>query len=560
MNPHPTSPDGPWNIDRLAAGFLDYADGSCITDEAAHELAAHLGLPGEVVYALEIAWQDDPGGGFWLFPETDGAGRRVGKTCRYRDGRAGVMPGGRRGLSEPDDWAAGEQPLLLPVGILDTLAATALGLPALGRPGNGDGLDDLADRLRTVPTERRLILFAKGGGESGPTAEESARRAAAELGARLGRPVAWAVPPDGAHDIRAWAVGRLARDADHASWVALGRQFMTCLHRRAAPGAEARGITAAELLARELPRTAWVVVGLLPEGVTILAGKPKTGKSWLALQLALAVAGGSPPFGGGAVTPGEVLYLALEDTERRLRGRLEQMLAGAVPAAARLTLVTHWPPLEAGGRDDLAGWLGARPGARLVVVDTLAMLRRRGAAGYQNDNRIVAGLRELAARFGIALLIVHHVRKLPARDPLDTIAGTVGLTGATDTAWVLARPRGECEAVLHVAGRDVGDQELALAWDERTGLWTVLGPAEEHRLSREQARVIDVLTRAARPLTPKELAPLLEKKEGAAKMLLWRMAEKGLVVSEGGAYTVAGRGGGGSPADGVNRGGEVRRE
>lgn len=535
--------------DLLADNVLYHPDGSCLPEWAAEELATHLGLQVQVVYAMPIGWQDDASsGGYWLFPETDGVGHRVGSTCRFRDGRTTVLPGGRRGLSEPDGWDFEDLPLLLPVGVSDTLALTAMDLPALGRPGDCEGLDDLAQRLLPIPPVRSLILFPKEAGQGGtPSGSIAAQRAAAELSARLDRSVAWAVPPDGALGLRAWVVSRRARDAGQTAWADLGRQFLKLLRPQAAPGAAARGITAVELLQRDLPKPTWVVDGLLPEGVTILAGKPKSGKSWLALHLAVTVACGGPVLGSTAATPGDVLYLALEDTERRLKSRLQQLLtptAGLAPA--RLNLVTTWRRLEEGGRDDLAAWLGAHAGARLVVVDTLAMLRsRRREAAYQDDYRAIAGFRRLAARSGLAVLIVHHVRKQTARDPFDAVSGTLGLTGAADTVWVLNRSRREGEAVLHVTGRDVDDQELALAWNGTAGLWSLLGPAQEHRLSKEQTQVLDVLIKAGRPLPPRDVAPLLDKTLGATKVLLWRMAEKGLLVSENGAYAVVGRGGNG---------------
>ncbi|HKI37059.1 MAG TPA: AAA family ATPase [Gemmataceae bacterium] len=541
-SPHPS--DRVEGLCPLDLDVIYHPDGSCLPEAAADELAAHLGLPAQVVYALAVAWEDDPQGGYWVFPETDGGGRRVGTTLRRRDGSMAVVAGGRRGLSDPEDWDRGGLPLLLPVGVTDTLAATALELSALGRPGDADGLDDLAERLRDIAPERPLVLFARGEGRGGAAvvAQEAARRATAELSARLGRPVAWALPPDGAHDIRAWVTKRIPHDAPSADWVLLGKLFLERLRPQAVHAAEARGVTAAELLRRDLPPASWVVDGLMPEGVTMLAGRPKGGKSWLALQLALAVAGGGSLPGGPAVAPGDVLYLALEDTERRLRNRLGRMLAGAADAApTRLTLMTSWRPLEEGGRDALVAWLGAHAGARLVVVDTLAMLRsHRG--GYLNDYRTVTGFREVAARFGVAILLVHHVRKATAHDPFDAVSGTHGLTGPADTLWVLTRARGEAEAVLHVRGRDVEEQELALSWNGGSGLWTLLGPAEERRVGREQARVLDVLTRAGRPLRPTEVAPLLEKSVGATKVLLWRMAEQGLLVSENGAYALADRG------------------
>jgi hypothetical protein len=523
-----------------------HADGSCISEGSLAELAGQLGLPATALHALPIAWQDEPRDGCWLFPETDGGGRRVGTGCRYRDGSNGCLPGGRRGLSEPDGWNEGVLPLLLPVGVTDTLAAFALGLTALGRPGDLDALDDLADRLRIIPPDRPLIALARGDGRGGApaAAQDAARRAAAELGARLGRPVAWALPPDGAHDLRAWALEQFRRAAGRPHWVDLGRILLDRLRPQSAPAALARAMTAAELLRRDLPTARWVVEGLLPPGVTILAGKPKSGKSWLALQLALAVAGGASLPGAGAVAAGEVLYLALEDTEVRLRDRLGRMLgAGAGAAPTRLSLATTWRPPAEGGRDDLVAWLGTHPQARLVVIDTLAMLRgrRRGAAAL-DDSLAVEMMRSLAARFGVAVLIVHHLRKRAAADAFDAVLGKVEVTAASDALWVLTRARQEREAVLHVTGRDVDEQELALSWDAERGLWALLGPADERRLSRDQARVIEVLARAGRPLPPRQLAPLLGKPLGATQVLLWRMAVKGLLISEAGAYAVAQRG------------------
>jgi hypothetical protein len=133
------------------------------------------------------------------------------------------------------------------------------------------------------------------------------------------------------------------------------------------------------------------------------------------------------------------------------------------------------------------------------------------------------------------------VRKAPAHDPFDAVLGTRGLTGPADTLWLLARSRAEGEAVLHLRGRDVGEQELALSWCGDSGLWTLLGQAEERRLSKERAQVLEVLAQAGRPLRAPEVAPLLGKTVATTRVLLWRMAEKGLLVSENGAYALIDR-------------------
>src|SRR5215203_351091 len=131
-----------------------------------------------------------------------------------------------------------------------------------------------------------------------------------------------------------------------------------------------RIFTAAELVAEELQPVRWVVRGLLSEGVTLLAGKPKLGKSWLALGLGVAVASGGVALGTKRVEQGSCLYLALEDNRRRLKLRLGKLLAGKA-APKELHIGTEWLRLDDGGVEQLRAWLTAYPGARLIVIDTL---------------------------------------------------------------------------------------------------------------------------------------------------------------------------------------------
>lgn len=125
----------------------------------------------------------------------------------------------------------------------------------------------------------------------------------------------------------------------------------------------------------------WVVPGMVPEGVALLAGKPKLGKSWLAMGLRVAVASGGVAFGNVRVEKGSALYLALEDKERRLQFRLKKILARTeVPDGLHYSV--ECPRLDEGGVEAVEGWLRSRPDARLVVIDNLAKIRprqRRGA-------------------------------------------------------------------------------------------------------------------------------------------------------------------------------------
>jgi hypothetical protein len=302
--------------------------------------------------------------------------------------------------------------------------------------------------------------------------------------------------------------------------------------------------TAADLMRMQLPEPRWAVEGIVPEGLTILAGKPKLGKSWLALNLALAVASGGLALGQIAVEAGDVLYLALEDTRRRLKNRLTRMLSAAnAPAPARLYLQTAWPRFGDGGEDTLEDWLADHPAARLVVVDIFAKIRaRRAGRGDLYDEDYLHGCtaKVIADRSNVALLMLFHCRKMGSEDPVDTVSGTLGMAGAADAVTVLTRERGKHDAALFITGRDIEERNIALKWDAAYGLWSIMGDADEYRLSQERRAVIQLFEREKRPLTPRQAAPLLGKKEPAVKKLLWEMAQAGQLRNDGsGRYTLS---------------------
>ncbi len=297
-----------------------------------------------------------------------------------------------------------------------------------------------------------------------------------------------------------------------------------------------------DLLVASMPELKWAVPGILPAGLTLLAGKPKMGKSWLALGLALAIASGGVALGRLPVVRGSVLYLSLEDSPRRMKERTQKVLA-AMQLANPLTSLwaPQWPVLGSGGLFCLEQWLKEQPEARLIVIDTLVKVRPPSTANgnsYAEDYAIMAPLKQLAEQYGVAILLVHHLRKTSASDPMDEISGSTGLTGATDCNMVLKRERGQMDAVLHITGRDVEEQELALAFSHENALWSLLGPAAEHRLSKERREIQDLLREQQQSLTPAEIAQLLEKPKTNIKFLLSQMFNAGEVMqTEHGHYS-----------------------
>lgn len=240
---------------------------------------------------------------------------------------------------------------------------------------------------------------------------------------------------------------------------------------------------AQELLNANFPEPSWLVPGLLPEGgLAVLAGKPKIG-NWLALDLAAGVSRGGSVCGVPVAKQVNVLYLALEDTPRRLKSRM--LTAGFAPGPGCF-IATSWPRLNVGGLEELEEAV-KKGNIGLVVIDTFAKVRPvRGkvVSLYADDYEALSGLKELADRLGITILVVHYLRKAMSDDPLEEISGTTGLTAAVDTVLVLKRARGEADGTLVLTGRDCEEKETALSFGG--GRWQVLGDAEEYAMSRER--------------------------------------------------------------------------
>lgn len=300
-------------------------------------------------------------------------------------------------------------------------------------------------------------------------------------------------------------------------------------------------ITGAALMQKELPEPPAIVPGFFVQGLTLLASRPKLGKSWLMLAVALAVALGGRALGKIQVEKGEALYLGLEDNERRLQSRLE-VITDHVPDGLHLATSGSMARLYEGGLEQLDTWLTEHPACRLVVIDTLARVRpqrRHGADLYEEDAALGAKLQAIALKHGIALVLVHHVRKALAEDFLDTVSGSTGLTGIADAVLVLTRQRGEADAVLYVTGRDIEEGEHALQFDPQRGLWSLLGDAAVYALTKERQAILVYLSGRAEPASPKEIAEGTGLPRTSTRNLLAKLKDDGLVrCPERGLYTV----------------------
>ena len=218
-------------------------------------------------------------------------------------------------------------------------------------------------------------------------------------------------------------------------------------------------IDGAALMSQPLRPPDFVVDSLLSQGLHILAGSPKVGKSWLVLWLAVMVAKGEPVW-DMATRQGHTLYLCLEDSVLRIQNRLFEITEDAPES---VHFCTECAPIGQGLEEQIETFSMEHPGTVLVIIDTLQMVRPIHDATYANDYRDMSVLKRLADRLGLAILLIHHLRKEKAEDVFHRISGTTAISGAVDSNFTLVeKRRGSGRAKLTCIGRDIEYRELEL--------------------------------------------------------------------------------------------------
>jgi hypothetical protein len=306
-------------------------------------------------------------------------------------------------------------------------------------------------------------------------------------------------------------------------------------------------VSAKELQTMTFNPVTFLLPGLIPsEGITLVCSKPKVGKSWLLLDLCISATANRYVLGDLQVMQGDVLLLALEDSNRRLQLRTTKYLptfTGEWPSG--LTMATQWRRVDQGGLDDIRDWVETvrKAGRKVafVAIDVLKMIRppnRRGISPYDCDYDAIMGLHNLAIELGIAIIIAHHTRKAEAEDLIDKVSGTFGLVGAADTIIVIER-RSQ-GTVFDVRGRDVESDELAVQFSKETARWTILGNAAEVHQSETKAKILDAICYNSEPVTPKFVTDHTGLSHSTVRGTMRRMVLDGTIRDCGGGKYVAG--------------------
>ncbi len=243
----------------------------------------------------------------------------------------------------------------------------------------------------------------------------------------------------------------------------------------------------------DLPATKFVIKDLLPQGLAIIGGAPKVGKSWLMLDWCVRIAKGETIW-NFPTTKGTTLYVSLEDTASRLQERL----LSVTDEAPNVFFTTFSFKIGEGIEEQIESFVTDHPGTALIVIDTFQMIRNTGSeVSYASDYNEIEILKKLAEELKITILLVHHLRKQGDSDPFNMLSGTNGLAGGVDTMFVLDKSkRCSTNATLYCSGRDIEDREIELRFDKDNCVWNFVSDSSDNPemlLPDEMQKLIEMM-------------------------------------------------------------------
>ena len=252
------------------------------------------------------------------------------------------------------------------------------------------------------------------------------------------------------------------------------------------------GMSANQLILSDIEPPNWIIPNILPQGLAILCASSKVGKSWMALQMCIAVTEGGNFLNYPTIKNG-CLYLALEDSYYRLKDRLSKMRPDSL-FSKDFYLGIKAQTMDSGLFDQLQEELTEHPTIKLVIIDTLQKIRgqvRKNELAYATDYRELGKLKEFADSHKICILLIHHLRKMAdENDVFNMISGSNGIMGVCDSIFIIYKKKRTDEmASLHMTGRDVRQQDIVINYNEKTYNWEIVQSPEELARERERQRL-----------------------------------------------------------------------
>lgn len=244
------------------------------------------------------------------------------------------------------------------------------------------------------------------------------------------------------------------------------------------------------LMDMQFPKSRFCIHSLLPQGISILGGAPKIGKSWMVLNWCVRIAKGEEVW-NLPTEKGTVLYLCLEDSLARIQDRLN-CITDEVPN--NLYVATKSESIETGLIQQIQNFIITHTDTTLIVIDTFQMIRNNSELSYANDYNEICKLKQYADEMSIFILLVHHLRKQGDSDPLNKLSGTTGISGAVDAVFILDKDkRNENKANLLCTGRDIEQREFQLSFNKENCTWDLINDSLENPVPSMPQEMIDFI-------------------------------------------------------------------
>jgi len=315
--------------------------------------------------------------------------------------------------------------------------------------------------------------------------------------------------------------------------------------------------SAYELAKAQYLENEWIADNFISTGLTVISGTQKIGKSWLGLNLGLAVASGGYFLGKIKTNKTGVLYLSLEDPNKRLTKRLNKVTQGNVSLLDNIPLnITN---KFVGHIKALRDYLEQHKETRLIVVDTLVKFIQTASkevvkdfGDYGQTTKALTALKDIADDFNIAIVVIHHARKgsnkaTETDDVFDESLGSTGIYSTADTIMLFRKKvRTESEAELSITGRDIEDMNYILGFDKNIGCWSLIGDKAEIQATEARQEIFDYLKEHPEQ-TPRQIFQGMQEQghgtkrsESTLKKILAKMIKDNVLTNNKGFYSVKG--------------------
>jgi RecA-family ATPase len=299
-----------------------------------------------------------------------------------------------------------------------------------------------------------------------------------------------------------------------------------------------KGESAFALTERDIPDPVRLCDPWATEGVTILAGRPKLGKTTLERQKLAAAASGSAFLDSTFTKPVLCAFLSLEEGELLTRMKFKQ---ANFSEAALIGIDIHFT-WERGaiGVEQLERYLDANPDVQFVVIDSLSRFRTVPdvrTPAFMADYEAMSLLNECSKRHpGVCIDVIHHTRKMKGDDPMDDISGTYGLTAAATTCIVLRHHADG--ATMFIEGRLWTRNDNNYILKRAGGQWEMVGV--NIGLPDEQIQTLDIIKAHPEGIGGTALGNKLGITQPSAWQRIDILIEKGFVVKRHGRAYIKG--------------------